>query len=237
MALFTQYAVAASVQAWMDAGLPPVEQGQPLEASLGIDPDRIAVVLGNGIGGLEIFTESHAKMLQDGPARIPPMTIPLMIANEASANVAMRFGIHGPALTQVTACASGTDAIGEALDLLRAGRADIVIAGGTEAAITEFAMAAFCRLKTLSTSYNDHPELASRPFDCDRDGFVIGEGAGILILERLDHAKARNAKVHAILAGYGARLRCLSSHGTPARRYFWSESNRQCTEGCKPPTR
>ncbi len=196
MALFSQYALAAAVQAWGDAGLP--------ETGGHIDPERIAVVVGNGIGGLEVFTESHAKMLQDGPDRIPPMTIPLMIANEATANIAMRFGIHGPALTQVTACASGTDSLGQALDLIRAGRADVVIAGGTEAAITEFAVAAFCRLKALSTAYNDRPQLASRPFDRDRDGFVMGEGAGILILERLDRAAARGAHIHALLAGYGA---------------------------------
>ena len=204
MALFSQYAVAAATQAWMDAGLPDFAQNESLQNKGGIDPDRIAVVLGNGIGGIEILTESHAKMLQDGPDRIPPMTIPQMIANEAAANIAMHFGVHGPALTQVTACASGTDALGEALDLVRAGRVDIVIAGGTEAAITEFAVGSFCRLKALSTSYNDRPELASRPFDRDRDGFVIGEGAGILILERLDHAKARNAKIRAIFAGYGS---------------------------------
>jgi len=204
MALFSQYAVAAAAQAWDDAGLPErLDAQQPLAAEY-IDPDRVAVVVGNGIGGLEVFTDSHAKMLQDGPDRIPPMTIPLMIANESAANIAMRIGAHGPSFTQVTACASGTDALGQALDLIRAGRADIVIAGGTEAAITEFAVGAFCRLKALSTSYNDRPQLASRPFDRDRDGFVMGEGAGILILERLDHAAARGTKIHAILAGYGA---------------------------------
>lgn len=204
MALFSQYAVAAAVQAWNDAGLPATMDSQSAEKSASIDPYRIAIVIGNGIGGLEVFTESHAKMLQDGPDRIPPMTIPLMIANEAAANIAMRFGIHGPALTQVTACASGTDALGQALDLIRSGRADIVIAGGTEAAITEFAIGAFCRLKALSTSYNDRPELASRPFDRDRDGFVMGEGAGILVLERMESAKARQAPIHAVFAGYGA---------------------------------
>lgn len=204
MALFSQYAVAAAVQAWNDAGLPATLDSQSPESSSQIDPFRVAIVIGNGIGGLEVFTDSHAKMLQDGPGRIPPMTIPLMIANEAAANIAMRFGLHGPALTQVTACASGTDALGQALDLIRSGRADIVIAGGTEAAITEFAIGGFCRLKALSTSYNDRPELASRPFDRDRDGFVMGEGAGILVLERMESAKARQAPIHAVFAGYGA---------------------------------
>jgi len=201
-ALFSQYAVAAAVQAWKDALLP--ENLEQPEKKNAVDADRVAIVIGNGIGGLEVFTDSHAKMLHDGPDRIPPMTIPLMIANEASANIAMRFGIHGPAFTQVTACASGTDALGQALDLIRIGRADIVIAGGSEAAITEFAVAAFCRLKALSTSYNERPELASRPFDRDRDGFVIGEGAGILVLESIEHAKARGARIHAVFAGYGS---------------------------------
>jgi len=129
MALFSQYAVAASAQAWDDAGLPEHLDAQQFSTDKYIDPDRVAIVVGNGIGGLEVFTDSHAKMLQDGPDRIPPMTIPLMIANEAAANIAMHFGVHGPAFTQVTACASGTDALGQALDLIRAERADIVIAG------------------------------------------------------------------------------------------------------------
>ena len=202
MALFSQYAVGAAVQAWEDAGLPDILGERP-QGMTGLNPQRVAIVVGNGIGGIEVFTESHAKMLSDGPDRIPPMTIPLMIANEASANIAMHFGIHGPALTLVTACASGTDALGTALDLIRAGRVDIVIAGGTEAAITEFSVGAFCRLKTLSTAHNERPQLASRPFDRDRDGFVIGEGAGILILEGLEHAARRGARIRALFAGYG----------------------------------
>ncbi|MDH7484066.1 MAG: beta-ketoacyl-ACP synthase II [Spirochaetales bacterium] len=208
MALFSQFAVAAAVQAWQDAGLPefpPMSEEASLpEPVQGIDPCRIAVVMGNGIGGFEVYVDSHAKMLEQGPDRIPPMTIPLMISNEAAANIAMRLGLHGPAFTQVTACASGTDAIGQALDLLRSGRVDIVVAGGTEAAITEFSVGGFCRLKALSTSYNEAPERASRPFDRDRDGFVMGEGAAVLVLERLESAQARGARVHAMLAGYGA---------------------------------
>ncbi len=204
MALFSQYAVAAAVQAWNNAGMPEDLSNLSEGDRQVFDADRIAVVVGNGIGGFEVLMESHAKMIHDGADRIPPMTIPLMIANEASANIAIHFGIHGPAFTQVTACASGTDALGQALDLIRAGRADIVIAGGTEAAITEFSTGAFCRLKALSTSYNDRPELASRPFDRDRDGFVMGEGAGILVLESLEHARARGAKIHALFAGYGS---------------------------------
>lgn len=200
MALFSQFAVAAAVQAWKDAGFPEAAQGGE-----GYYPgERAAICIGNGIGGIEVFQESHAKLLQSGPDRMPPMTVPLMIANEAAANIAMHFGVHGPAYTQVTACSSGSDAIGQAIDLIRAGRADMVIAGGTEAAISEFAVGGFCRLQALSTSRNDQPEKASRPFDRDRDGFVIGEGAGMLILENLESARARGARIYALAAGYGA---------------------------------
>lgn len=210
MALFSQYAVAAAVQAWRDAGFEKASTGSAgLDDSgerpdpVGFDSERTAVCLGNGIGGLEIFEDSHAKLLESGPDRMPPMTVPLMIANEAAANVAMRLGIHGPAFTQVTACASGTDAIGQAIDLLRSGRVDMVVAGGTEASITVFAMGGFCRLKALTTRCNDDPAKASRPFDRDRDGFLIGEGAGILILEDYEHAKSRGARIYALAAGYG----------------------------------
>lgn len=193
MALFTQFAVAAAVQAWKDAGLEGVA-----------DPGKVAIMLGNGIGGLEIFEESYKKLMEAGPSRMPPMTVPMMIMNEAAGNIAMRLGIHGPAFTLATACASGTDAIGSALDMIRSGRAEVVVTGGTEAAITEFAMGGFCMLKALSTGFNDRPTEASRPFDKDRDGFVIGEGAGVIILESEEHAKARGARIHAELAGYGA---------------------------------
>jgi len=201
MALFSQYAVAAAVQAWRDAGFD--DAGEKL-ASAGHDREKTAICLGNGIGGLEIFQESYSKLLESGPDRMPPMTVPLMIANEAAANVAMRLGVQGPAFTQVTACSSGTDAIGQAIDLLRSGRVDLAIAGGTEAAITVFAMGGFCRLKALTTRCNDDPQKASRPFDKDRDGFLIGEGAGILILEDYDKAVARGARIYALAAGYGA---------------------------------
>ena len=194
MALFTQYAVAAAVQAWKDSGL---KDGD-------FNPDTTGVILGNGIGGIEIFEESHKKMLESGPDRMLPMTVPLMIMNEAAGNIAMQLQLHGPALTNATACSSGTDAIGLALDLIRSGRADVVITGGTEAAITEFSMGGFCMLKALSTAYNDNPTKASRPFDKNRDGFVMAEGAGILILESEEHAKKRGAKIYAELAGYGA---------------------------------
>jgi len=209
MALFTQYAVSAATEAWRDAGLPEVAAGAAGDTAAGpveqpYPSERMAVCIGNGIGGIEVFQDSYAKLLSDGPARMPPMTIPLMISNEAAANVARIFRLHGPAYTQVTACASGTDAIGQAIDLIRSGRADLVVAGGTEAAISQFAIGGFCKLKALSTHYNDRPEVASRPFDRDRDGFVIGEGAGIVILEDYDKAVARGAPIRAIAGGYGA---------------------------------
>ena len=217
MALFSQYAVAAAVQAWRDAGFEETGTGSTGAAGLGEaeeagerlrsfghSRERTAVCLGNGIGGLEVFQESYAKLLESGPDRMPPMTVPLMIANEAAANVAMRLQIHGPAFTQVTACASGTDAIGQAIDLLRSGRVDLALAGGTEASITVFAMGGFCRLKALTTRYNDDPKKASRPFDRDRDGFLIGEGSGILVLEDYDKAIARGARIYALASGYGA---------------------------------
>ncbi|MBN2874855.1 MAG: beta-ketoacyl-ACP synthase II [Spirochaetales bacterium] len=202
MAMFTQYAVAASVQAWNDAGLDTAST----------DMNRVAVVLGNGIGGIEVFEESHRKLLDSGPSRMLPLTVPLMITNEAAGNIAIHFGIKGPAITTATACASGTDALGQALDMIRSGRADVVVAGGTEAAITGFAVGGFCMLKALSTAYNETPEKASRPFDASRDGFVIGEGAGIVILESEKHAKARGAKIVVELAGYGST--CDAYHVT-----------------------
>ncbi|PKL08539.1 MAG: beta-ketoacyl-[acyl-carrier-protein] synthase II [Spirochaetae bacterium HGW-Spirochaetae-7] len=178
MAHFTQFAVAAAVQAWNESKLDAASE----------DLERVAVVLGNGIGGIEIFEESFKKLLESGPTRMLPMTVPMMIGNEAAG----------------TACASGSDALGQALDMIRAGRADVVVTGGTEGALTEFAVGGFCMLKALSTAYNDTPQKASRPFDSARDGFVIGEGAGIVILESEEHAKARGAKILVELAGYGA---------------------------------
>jgi 3-oxoacyl-[acyl-carrier-protein] synthase II len=204
MALFSQYAVAAAVQAWRDAGMEGAQDGESPRRDAPYPAGRIGIVLGNGIGGLEVCTESHRKLFESGPGRMLPMTVPLMIANEAAGNVAIRLGVKGPALTAVTACASGTDALGQALDLIRAGRCDAVLAGGTEAAIAEFAMGGFCRLKALSTAFNDRPSEASRPFDMDRDGFVIGEGAAVLVLEDWDKAKERGATIYAEFAGYGA---------------------------------
>ncbi len=202
MALFSQYAVAAAAQALQDAGL---ESGA-------IDAERTGIYLGNGIGGYEIIEESMGKYFASGPRRIMPLTVPQIISNEAAGNIAMAFGIKGFALTSVTACASGTDALGAALDMIRSGRCDVCVSGGTESAITGFGIGGFQVIRALATKYNDAPEKASRPFDKERDGFIMGEGAGILILEELEHAKARGAGIYAELAGYG--VSCDAYHLT-----------------------
>lgn len=202
MALFSQYAVAATAQALQDAGLDRES----------IDPYRTGIYIGNGIGGYEVIEESMGKYFAQGPRRILPLTVPEIISNEAAGNIAMAFGIKGFALTSVTACASGTDALGAALDMLRAGRCDVCVSGGTESAITGFGLGGFQIIRALSTKYNDTPEKASRPFDRDRDGFIMGEGAGILVLETLEHARARGARIYAELAGYG--VSCDAYHLT-----------------------
>ena len=202
MALFTQFGVAASVQAMEDAGL---KEGD-------VDPERIAVVYGNGIGGFEALEEAYIKLLEAGPRRVHPMTIPKLITNECPANIAIILQALGPAYTVTTACASGTDAIGNALLLLRAGIADVVITGGTESSITRMGVAGFNVLQALSTRFNDEPERACRPFDKDRDGFIISEGAGTLVLETESHARKRGARIHAELAGYGCT--CDANHLT-----------------------
>ncbi|AEJ20165.1 beta-ketoacyl-ACP synthase II [Gracilinema caldarium] len=207
MARFTQFAVAAAAQALEQAGLVEsrsADGGEEGKPRLACNPEKTGIVLGNGIGGWEVVEESFRKMITSGPRRMLPLTVPLMINNEAAGNISMIYGTKGPAFTQVTACASGTDALGQALDLIRSGRCDVVISGGTEAAIVPFAIGGFQMLKALSTKRNHEPEKASRPFDADRDGFVMGEGAGILILESEEHAKARGAKILAEFAGYGA---------------------------------
>ena len=195
MALFSQYAVATANEAWKDAGF--TADNKP-------DMDRVATILGVGIGGLEVTGESFRTLFEKGPDRLSPFAIPELIANEGAGNIAIALGAKGPCHVITTACASSTDAIGMALDMIRAGRADIAIAGGSEAVIMEFTVGGFMKEKALSTHFNDAPEKACRPFNADRDGFVIGEGAAILVLESEEHAKARGARAYAELAGYGA---------------------------------
>jgi len=203
MCRFTQFASAATAQALTDAGLMG-EANEEGKRPVKCDAEKTGIVIGNGIGGFEVVQESMKKLFEAGPSRMLPLTVPMMIPNEAAGNISMMFGTKGPAYTQVTACAAGTDAIGQASDLIRSGKCDVVIAGGTEAVVTMFAVGGFQMLKALSTKRSSEPTKASRPFDVDRDGFVIAEGSGILILESEEHAKARGAKIHAELAGYGA---------------------------------
>lgn len=195
MARFSQFAVAAAVEAWKDAGY--TDEKKP-------DMDRVGVMMGVGIGGLEVTGESYLTLFEKGPERLSPLAVPELIPNEAAGNISIALGAKGPAQIVATACASSTDALGLALDMVRAGRADVMVAGGAEAVITEFTVGGFMKMRALSTHFNDTPEKASRPFNADRDGFVMGEGAAVLILESEEHAKARGAKVYAELAGYGA---------------------------------
>ena len=195
MAMFSQYAVAAATEAWKDAGY--TAEAKP-------DMYRVGVIVGNGIGGLDVTGESYKVLFDRGPDRLSPLAIPELIPNEVAGNVSIALGTHGPAQVVATACASSTDAIGIALDMIRSGRADVVVAGGTEAVVTEFAVGGFMKMKALSTHYNDTPETSCRPFTKGRDGFVIGEGAAMLVLESEEHAKARGARIYAELAGYGA---------------------------------
>ena len=202
MALFSQYAVATAKEAWLDAGFGI--QGAGDSGSFVPDMDRVGTIFGVGIGGLEATQDAFRTLFEKGPDRLSPLAIPELIANEGAGNVAIALGAKGPCQVVTTACASSTDAIGFAFDLVRAGRADVVIAGGSEAVVMEFTVGGFMKEKALSTHFNDTPEKACRPFNQDRDGFVMGEGAAVLILESEEHARARGARVYAELAGYGA---------------------------------
>jgi 3-oxoacyl-[acyl-carrier-protein] synthase II len=193
MAFFSHYAVAASVQAYRESGL---------EHS-SYNADRAGICLGIGIGGFEEFEAAAFKLFEKGPNAIAPLFIPKLISNEGAGNVAMRLGWKGPTLVLSTACASGTDAITIAADMIRAGRADMMIAGGAEAAITGVSIAGFAKLTALTAAYADEPHKASRPFDKERSGFVMGEGAGVMVLEEYEHAKARGAHIICEFAGGG----------------------------------
>lgn len=188
---FSQYAVAAAGEAIAQAGLDMEKE----------DPFRVGTSIGSGIGSLQAMEREHKKMMEKGPNRVNPLLVPMMISNMAVGNVAMQYGLKGKSINVVTACATGTNSIGEAFRSIQYGEADVMVAGGTESAITPLGMAGFAALTALST--NDDPETASRPFDKDRDGFVMGEGAGIVVLESLEHAQKRGAKILAEVVGYG----------------------------------
>ena len=188
---FSQYAVAAAGEAIAQAGLDMEKE----------DPFRVGTSIGSGIGSLQAMEREHKKMLEKGPNRVNPLLVPMMISNMAVGNVAMHYGLKGKSINVVSTCATGTNSIGEAFRSIQYGEADVMVAGGTESAITPLGMAGFAALTALST--NDDPETASRPFDKDRDGFVMGEGAGIVVLESLEHAQKRGAKILAEVVGYG----------------------------------
>lgn len=190
--LFIQYALTAAKIAMEDSGL---DMGKE-------DAERIGVVVGTGLGGLPTLEKYHSILLERGPGRISPFFIPMLIANEAPGHIAIQFGIKGPNLCIVTACATGAHSIGDSLRIIQYGDADVMVAGGTEANLTPLTVGGFNAMKALSTR-NDAPTKASRPFDKDRDGFVVAEGSGILVMEELEHAKKRGAKIYAEVVGYG----------------------------------
>ena len=189
---YLQYAIASAVLAVQDAAL---DTGK-------VDGNRFGVLIGSGIGGISTLLESHRNLIEKGPDRVSPFFIPMLIANMASGLVSMRFGAKGPNSAVVTACATGNHAIGDSFKIIQRADADIMIAGGSEAIIIPLTIAGFCSMKAMSTR-NDEPTKAMRPFDANRDGFVAGEGAGILVLESLDHALARDARIYAEIVGYG----------------------------------
>jgi 3-oxoacyl-[acyl-carrier-protein] synthase II len=189
---FLQYAVASAVMAVQDAALDTEK----------VDGSRFGVLIGSGIGGITTLLDTHKILLDKGPDRVSPFFIPMMIINMASGLVSMRFGAKGPNSAVVTACATGNHAIGDSFKIIQRGDADVMIAGGSEAIVIPLTIAGFCSMKAMSTR-NDDPTRAMRPFDANRDGFVCGEGAGLVVLESLDHARARDARIYAEIVGYG----------------------------------
>ena len=192
MALFSQYAVAAAKEAMEDSGLDMEKE----------DPFRVGCAVGSGIGSLQVVEQEHTKLLEKGPKRLAPLMVPMMISNMAAGNISIQFGLRGKNINVVTACATGTQSIGEAYRSIQCGEVDVMVAGGTEAAISPVGLGGFGALTALSSSTD--PKRCSIPFDKERDGFVMGEGAGIVVLEELEHAKARGAKIMAEVVGYGA---------------------------------
>ena len=191
---FLHYAIAAAVEAVKDAGW---------EAPKDLEAERTGVLIGSGIGGLQGIYETSLTLAEKGPRRVSPFFIPMVLINEASGLVSMRFGFKGPCHSVVTACATGANAIGDASRLIQYGDADVMIAGGTESATGRLALAGFAAMRALSTEYNDRPTEASRPWDKARDGFVLGEGAGVVVLEEREHALKRGAKIYGEVVGYG----------------------------------
>ncbi len=200
MDVFSQFAIASATEAVEDAKL-------DIEA---IDKNRFGVIIGSGIGGIDTIEKEQTKFLQKGPSKVQPLFIPMIISNMAAGNVAIKFQARGICTTVVTACATGTNAIGEAYRMIQYGTADLMLAGGTETSITPLSIAGFTNLTALSKS--EDPKRASIPFDADRDGFVMGEGAGVLLLESLEHAQKRGAKIYAEMVGYGST--CDAYHMT-----------------------
>jgi 3-oxoacyl-[acyl-carrier-protein] synthase II len=190
---FTQYAMAAAKQAVEDSGLDFSKE----------DVCRAGVIVGTGIGGLKEIEDQHIRLLDKGPKKVSPFCVPRLMANAASGNIAIAYGLRGPNFCVSSACASGNNAIGEAFNNIVAGRSDVIITGGAEAALTPIGLASFCAARSLSLR-NDDPQGASKPFDRDRDGFVLSEGAGVLVLEEESHAKKRGANIYAELLGYSA---------------------------------
>lgn len=191
MELFCQYAVAAAGEAITDSGIDMEKE----------DAYRVGCAIGNGVGSLQVTQKEYLKLVEKGPGKISPLTVPLMITNMAAGNVSIMYGLKGKSINVVTACATGTNSIGEAFRTIQYGDADVMVAGGTEASIAEIGVAGFAALTALSKS--EDPSRCSIPFDKDRDGFVMGEGAGVVILEELEHAKARGAKIYCEVLGYG----------------------------------
>jgi 3-oxoacyl-[acyl-carrier-protein] synthase II len=191
---FAQLAIAASVQAMRQAGLDDLPAG--------IDAERFGVIIGSGIGGIWTFEEQHRKLIERGPSRISPFFVPMFISDIAAGLVSIRWGLKGPNYCTVSACASSAHAVGNAYRAIKYGEADLMVAGGTEATVSPQTVAGFAAMTALSER-NDSPETASRPFDATRDGFVLGEGAGVMVLEELEHARARGAEIVAEVVGYG----------------------------------
>lgn len=190
---FSEFAVAAAIQAVKDSGLDFAKE----------DPYRAGTIVGTGIGGIKEIEEQHVRLLEKGPGKVSPFCVPRLMSNAASGNIAIQFGLRGPSFCVSSACASGNHTIGEAFWNIASGRSDIIVTGGSEAACTPIGLGSFCAARSLSTR-NDSPQTASRPFDRDRDGFVLAEGAGILVLEEYEHARKRGAKIYAELLGYAA---------------------------------